>query len=95
MSFEHYLILEELTETDVGVIKKDKKHRKGNRIYSFARAAQRDGAYQYAKHAYELIIANYPESPLAIPSQLELAHCLESEGTREDAVAAYERFLQD
>lgn len=94
-AFEHYRVLEELTEEGTGKSVDKKKSHKGSQLYSFASAAQRDGAYQYAKQAYDLVVAKYPDSPLAIPSQLEAAHCLESLGTKKEAVAAYERFLRN
>lgn len=93
-AFEHYRFLEDWAEIEPQTSGKNKESRQGNHLYSFAKAAQSDGAYEYAKQTFDLIVTNYPKSPFAITSQFEAAHCLESLGAKEKAIAAYELFVQ-
>jgi len=73
---------------------KNKKDTRGFLLERFARAAEKDDAYQFARKAYTAIIEKFPDSPYAIRAQLGLARVLEAEQNYDQAIVAYEEFIQ-
>lgn len=65
-----------------------------SRIYSEAKAAQADGAYDKAIQYFEKLEARYPYGRYAQQAELEAAYTYYKQGEAESAVAACNRFIK-
>ena len=74
--------------------KKNKRRNKGQLLERFARAAEKDGAFEYAQKAYNLLLEKYPDSPYAIRARFGMARVLEEQKRYDEAIAAYEQFIR-
>jgi len=86
----HYVQLEALPvdENDKNV-----KSAQGQLLYNFATTAASDGAFDFARQAYQLLLTKYSVSPLALQAEVGLARVFEQQEQYPRAVEAYEKFI--
>ena len=88
-AFRYYQQLADTTET-----RGDKNATvKAKVVLDFGETARRDGAYDYAKKAFEFVIEKFPTSPSAVRAQYGLATLFESQAQYALAVNAYQNFV--
>ena len=88
-AFRYYQQLADTTET-----RGDKNATvKAKVVLDFGETARRDGAYDYAKKAFEFVIEKFPTSPSAVRAQYGLATLFESQAQYALAVNAYQNFI--
>jgi tetratricopeptide (TPR) repeat protein len=89
-ALHHYSVLESLpTDGFAG----GAKPVHGQFLYNFANAASSDGAFDYARQAYQMLAINHPDSPFVIQAEFGLARVFEQQGQYPQAIDAYEKFI--
>ncbi|RMF68392.1 MAG: outer membrane protein assembly factor BamD [Calditrichaeota bacterium] len=66
----------------------------GRDIYFFAEKSLHAGRYDYANRAFDLVIANYADTPYLVRALYGKALALQLQGQAREALAAYDQFLQ-
>ena len=65
----------------------------GKELFNFARNAFKDGAYEYSKQAFKILILRYPDSPLVPRSQLGLAEAAYRQQEYTVAIEEYQKII--
>ncbi len=86
----HYVQLEALPAEEND---KNAKSARGQLLFNFATTASADGAFDFARQAYQLLLTKYSASPLALQAEVGLAKVFEQQGQYPQAVEAYEKFI--
>ncbi len=61
----------------------------GGELFGFAETARQEGAYQVAHQAYELILARYPGTPLAVRAEYQRAVLFKEQGRYQAAIEGF------
>ena len=89
-AFSFYLKLE--NENEKGMIKRKKAQVKGQALFNFGNTALKDGAFEYAQNAFQLLVKNYPKSSYALRAEFGLAMLYEGQKMYPQAIQAYNNF---
>lgn len=91
-AFSFYLKLE--NENEKRTNKKEKARVKGRALFNFGNTALKDGAFEYAQNAFQMLVKKYPKSPYALRAEFGLAMLYEGQKMYPQAIQAYNDFAK-